>query len=406
MWRRIKQILLPGLIILAATLFVTLAASVRFQSEYRSRSNQETAQLVGLVLQEHPDLDATQVVQILRGEADPHLLQEGSTFLSTFGYDDRDYATQSAGWYGSHVLCLFIIALCLSLILLLAYFWFLDWRQERRIMHLVEYLQRLKDRLYDLKLDENTEEHFSLLTNELYKITVVLKEAAECNRQQRHNLETALEDISHQLRTPLTSLQVMVDNIYDDPKMPVAVRQDFLRTMSRQVENMSYLVTTLLHLAQFDNASIKLQHQTATVRKIFNQVRTKLDVLADLHNVRLKFAGDLDTELVVDLRWQTEALTNIVKNCIEHSPADSKVIMRAESCALYTKIIIQDTGEGISLADQRHIFERFYKTKNSQPGSIGIGLSFAKAIIEADQGQISVHSTEKVGTKFTITYYK
>lgn len=235
---------------------------------------------------------------------------------------------------------------------------------------------------------------------------VLLREAADNNQKARQQLETALADISHQLRTPLTSMQVMVDNIYDDPEMPSAVRQDFLRSISRQVEAMSNLVMTLLNLAKFDNGSIVLQRLPVEAGELLREVRQKLEIMADLRGVEIVLKGDLSAKARLDRRWQVEALTNIVKNCLEHSPAGSKVTATVQNSPLFLRLQIHDTGEGIAAKDLRHIFERFYKAKNSAADSVGIGLAFAKTAIEADNGQISVKSQEGKGTEFTVTYFK
>ena len=299
-----------------------------------------------------------------------------------------------------------MIPLALLAILLALAFGWREWYRHRQIQSLITYIQDLGDHVYDLRLDQNREGDLSILSNELYKIVVCLHEAADHNRKSRQQLEAALADISHQLRTPLTSLQIMIDNIYDDPDMPAGVRQDFLRSISCQVESMSSLVTTLLNLAKFDNGSIKMQKRTVIAEELLLQVQQNLEVLADLKNVAIKFSGNLQAQVRLDPRWQVEALTNIVKNCLEHSPADSQVEIKVISSPLFLRFKICDHGEGIAAHDLHHIFERFYKAQNSAPESIGIGLAFAQAIIKADNGQISVKSKVGEGTEFTVTYIK
>ena len=188
--------------------------------------------------------------------------------------------------------------------------------------------------------------------------------------------------------------------------MPLAVRQDFLRSISRQVESMSNLVMTLLNLAKFDNGSIRLQQLPVEAGELLREVRQKLEVLADLRGVTIVLVGDLRAKARLDRRWQAEALANIVKNCLEHSPADSEVTITVTNSPLFLRFKIKDVGEGIAAKDLHHIFERFYKAKNSAVDSVGIGLAFAKTVIEADNGQISVKSQEGQGTEFTVTYYK
>lgn len=378
-------------------------AFARLTQQYRAAANQEVAALVGAAAAENPDLDAVELIRALRSGSQTEL---GQSILAQYGYTVDDLAAPSSVQFICQAWFTLLGIILLLGIVFAGYFWWLDHRRERRVGRLVVYLQDLSDRLYDLQLDDNQDDELSLLSNELYKITVVLKEAAENSRQGQRNLETALADISHQLRTPLTSLQVMVDNIYDNPDMPASTRQDFLRSISRQIDAMSSLVMVLLNLAKFDNGSIQLQQLPVQVGELCVKVRQNLEILAEVHDVTLEFAGDLQAKAMLDLKWQAEALTNIVKNCIEHSPAGSKVIITAEDCPLFLRLTVQDFGEGIAPSDLRHIFERFYRATNATPGSIGIGLAFARAIIEAGGGQVTAESTLGQGTKFAITYFK
>lgn len=408
MWRRrFKNIILPLLIISAVSLVISGPILASTYIHYRSASQADTAQLLGAIEQVNPDFDADQLAEILNNaKTDPSLRQRGFAILRRYGILDEDWSNQDTQKFARQVIIIVIITMLLTLAVVAGYFWWRDSRRAQRLNTLVKYLQDLSQQIYDLRLEENSEDELSLLTNELYKITVTLKEAAEQNRQTREQLENALADISHQLRTPLTSVQTMLDNIYDDPDMPLDVRQDFLRTTVQQVEHMSQLVTTLLNLAKLDNGSIQMRRAKLTIGDLLNTVENNLAILADLNDVELCLQGDLCAQVVLDRRWQTEVLTNIVKNAIEHSGPHSQVTISVRDSALFCKISITDTGEGMSPADRSHLFERFYKAANSKPESVGIGLAFAKAIIEADRGQITVKSELGVGTEFTIRYFK
>lgn len=403
--RRLKTVFLPTVIITLVIISVVTVVAASLKNNYRDNVNRETARLLGVAAASDPDLDAAEIIQTLRT---PDVESEalGMEILREYGYLPSDTFASSAENFSLKLSVLLILGILSLAFLTLSYFWYRDWSEERKIKHLVSYLQNLKERTYELKLDENSEDELSFLSNEIYKITVLLKEAAENNRLHSQNLETALADISHQLRTPLTSLQITLDNIYDDPDMPLSVRQDFLRSASRQVESMSSLVMTLLNLAKFDNGSIKLYSQPVKVGGLLEEVRQSLEVLSELQGVKVILSGDLDATVKFDRRWQREALTNIVKNCIEHSHDGGEVTITVEDCPLYSRFTIKDHGEGIASEDLHHIFERFYKAKNSSSDSVGIGLAFAKAVIEADNGQISVKSRPQEGTTFDIKYFK
>ena len=404
MWRRLWRTALPVLtiVLIAGGIFVGVSLSV--WRHYRAESNVETADLVGLVAERYPDIDSADLVCALTQEnADARAT--GEDILRTYGYTENDFANASAMDYGKALLVIGLLAIVCVGCALAFYLYYHDWRERRQIRNLVTYVQKLNDHVYDLRIESNRENELSLLANELYKITVTLKEASEYDRKIRRQLETALADISHQLKTPLTSLQIVLDNLESDPEMPPAVRQDFLRSSSRQVAAMSSLVTTLLNLAKFDNGTIRMQRRVMPVSDLMTLVREKVEILADLQNIQLIVAGDLSAQIKVDPRWQSEALSNIVKNCIEHSPAGSVVEISVEDRVPYTRIAIRDHGAGIAPEDLHHIFERFYKAEGSSAASVGIGLSFARSVIKADQGQVSAKSALGQGSEFIVTYF-
>ncbi len=407
MWRRFKKVALPVLIalLLAAVLFAVAATKLR--SEYQTTNNAKLASLVGVIREQYPELDELELTAALRGQGDDLASRErGQEFFQRFGYQADENFSAEAEQFALRLSQNAVMIFALLAGGLGCYFWWRDPHLSNEIEQLIRYLDDLSNRLYDLRPQDNREDEFSRFRNELYKITVVLQEAAAENQRSRQNLEAALADISHQLRTPLTSLAVTINNIYGDPAMPEKTRQDFLRSASHQVESMSNLVTTLLNLAKFDNKTIKMHSQKMRIDTLLSQVREHLEVLADLHDIEIKLSGDLAAEVALDPRWELEALSNILKNAIEHSPPGTAVELRAIDCPLFLKLEIEDHGEGIPRHDLRRIFERFYKSQNASPESVGIGLAFAKAIIEADNGQITVRSEEGSGSKFAITYFK
>lgn len=402
MWHRLLKVVLP---VAAITLIVGIITGLVFldaTQEYQEASNQEVSALVGVAAAGGDD---AAIIANLR-QPSTEQISAGAELLRRYGYFPSDYASSSSEQLFWQTLMLILIMFAVFAITVIAYFGWREWCRNQQIARLIEYMQHLSERIYDLHLDENSEDELSMLSNELYKIMVLLREAADSNQKAKQQLENALADISHQLRTPLTSMQVMVDNIYDDPKMPLAVRQDFLRSISRQVESMSNLVMTLLNLAKFDNGSIRLQQLPVEAGELLQEVRQKLEVLADLRGITIVLFGDLQAKARLDRHWQVEALTNIVKNCLEHSSPGSEVTITVVNSPLFLRLKIKDTGEGIAAKDLRHIFERFYKAKNSAADSVGIGLAFAKTVIEADNGQISVKSQEGKGSEFAVTYYK
>ena len=234
----------------------------------------------------------------------------------------------------------------------------------------------------------------------------MLRESAENSEKEKTNLSNSLADISHQLKTPLTSIRIMLDNIEENPNMDEKTRNEFIEEISRQIDWISSLVISLLKLAKFDAGAIIMQDTQINVKKLIDNVINNLAIMIDIKNIKIEEKIDEDVILRADYNWQLEALTNIIKNCIEHSKEDSKIKIEVENNSIFVKIKITDEGEGIAKEDLSHIFERFYKSKQASENSIGIGLPLAKTIIEKENGYIKIDSELGKGTTFEIKYLK
>ncbi len=278
--------------------------------------------------------------------------------------------------------------------------------QERKIKEINEYIRGVNNKNYTLKIEDNEDGELSRLRNELYKTTVLLKESAEISETEKENLSLAIADISHQLKTPLTSIRIMLDNISDNPNMEQDIRNDFIKEISKQVDWISSLVISLLKMARFDAGTIKMDNKEINVNALIKNIISNLAILIELKEIEIVTCIDAKATFFGDYKWQQEAITNIIKNAIEHSKPKSKIYITTENTSVFLKIKIRDEGMGISKEEQKHIFERFYKSKNSSEDSIGIGLSLAKTIIEKNNGYIKVDSELDKGTTFEVKYLK
>ena len=198
----------------------------------------------------------------------------------------------------------------------------------------------------------------------------------------------------------------MLDNIEENPQMDETTKNEFINDISNQVDWISSLVISLLKLARLDAGVIELNRQEIKVEELVQDVVRNLAILLEVKNVSVEVNIPDGAVFFGDYNWQLEALTNIVKNSTEHSRENSKIYIIAESNNFFLKIIVKDEGNGILKEDIKHIFDRFYKSKNSSEDSIGIGLSLAKSIIEKDNGYIEVTSKLEKGTEFEIKYMR
>jgi len=234
---------------------------------------------------------------------------------------------------------------------------------------------------------------------------VMLRETADQSLQDKVSLKNSLSDISHQLKTPLTSINIMLDNIIDDALMEASVRNEFIIDIKREILNINFLIQSILKLSSIDANAIKFTKEYVKLSKIIDESIKNVSVICDLKNINIHIEGNKNIKVNCDFKWQVEAITNIIKNAIEHSHENSTVDIKYEQNKVYTTVTITDYGIGIDAKVLPNIFKRFYRDTTSDTQGYGIGLSLAKSIIEAQNGSINVSSVLDQYTIFTIKYF-
>lgn len=395
-----KTIILGIIVIMLSTGIFWIINNIQYR-KYLKIVNAKIDNIISQVIEKYPDITEEEVLEILKNNEKPE-----SSVLEKYGYTpDISYIKTLGEQIETNKkqnIALVIIFGTVSLGIYLIYVI----TQEKKIAEINEYIKQINNKNYILKIEENDNGELSKLRNELYKTTVLLKETAEISEKEKENLSTAIADISHQLKTPLTSIRIMLDNIQDDPDMEKEVREDFLREISKQIDWISSLVVALLKIAKFDAGTIKMENNEINAKNLIDNIISNLAILMELKNIEIITNVDEKATFIADYKWQQEALTNILKNAIEHSKHNSRIYITVENTNLFLKIIIKDEGSGIDKEDLKHIFQRFYKTKNSSENSIGIGLPLAKAIIEQSNGYIKVETKYGEGTSFEVKYIK
>lgn len=275
--------------------------------------------------------------------------------------------------------------------------------QDKKINEISNYMNSVLNGNYSLDIRSYEEGRLSILKNDIYKITVKLKEQTDMAINEKNNLEMILSDISHQIKTPLTSMYVINDLLKSD-KLSKKEKIEFLSKNESQLERIEWLVTSLLKLSRLDNGFVKLKKEKVEVAKLIDNCLNPLLIPIELKNQNVVKQID-NFEIDIDFNWFSEAIINILKNAHEHTNAYGTIKVEASDNSMYSSIIISDNGTGISKQDLPHIFERFYKGDN-QKESIGIGLNMAKKIIDLSGGEINVLSTPSEGTTFIIKIYK
>ena len=397
-----KKVVITGLIlILISSLTIFIVLTIQYKN-YEKILNLTISNLIDEIMEKYPETDEQELIRIINSENQ----EQKDEVLSKYGYTNNiSYIKELENSMNTSIRINIAIIILLGVIAIIVALIYTN-KRDKSLRSINKYLDKVNNGNYELKIEDNGEDEISRLRNELYKTTILLRESAENSEKEKTNLSNSLADISHQLKTPLTSIRIMLDNIEENPNMDEKTRNEFIEEISRQIDWISSLVISLLKLAKFDAGAIIMQDTQINVKKLIDNVINNLAIMIDIKNIKIEEKIDEDVILRADYNWQLEALTNIIKNCIEHSKEDSKIKIEVENNSIFVKIKITDEGEGIAKEDLSHIFERFYKSKQVSENSIGIGLSLAKTIIEKENGYIKVDSELGKGTTFEIKYLK
>lgn len=314
-------------------------------------------------------------------------------------------AAMAAGFcliYSTNHKCAFVF-LGVVLIVLIT-FMLITYKRINTIRNLDSYLNAISNGDYDLDIKDNSEGELSIIKNNLYKIVVTLRSQQEMLLKDKNYLAQSLADISHQLKTPITSITMMSDllkNEEDEEK-----RKEFLTVIENQLSRMNWLIVTLLKLSKIDAGATEFKNSRASLKKILDKAAQPFYLTAEIAGIDLSVSCDDNIFVEVDSNWYIEAVSNIIKNCIEHTDKGGFVQVEAQETPVFTKVIIQDNGAGIAKEDLPHVFERFYQGKNHSETSVGIGLALSKAIFNNQNSVINVSSEEGSGTEFEIIIHK
>ena len=277
-------------------------------------------------------------------------------------------------------------------------------KQNKKLKNLDNYCKEILKGNYLLDLKEEDESDFSRLKNDIYDMTITLKEKNGLLEKNNKDIEKLIADISHQLKTPLTSLNLINDILYTD--LPEEKKIEFLDSSQKELEKINWLIKTVLNIAKLDSKTLILAKNNENAYNLCLEVKNNFKAMCEINHANIEIVSNKEETINCDKKWTIEAMNNIVKNAIEHGAKN--ITIKIEENTIYTKIIIRDNGEGIDKEDLGHIFDRFYKAKNSKESSLGIGLAFCKSIIRNQDGDIRVKSSKKekdTWTEFTIKLY-
>ena len=387
--KEIKKLILVEMIFLIIIIIFSIFIANIINNNYKQEIINNNSYIVGSLIEKHPELEDDIIASIILKEN----YELGNSILEKYQLNNVDYIN-----YNNNYLIL-ILAIAIYLGLLFINFIFI-YNMYQKIKKIDQYMNNILNDDYSLNIKEYCEGDISNLKNDVYKMTVKLKEQSELLTKDKKYLEETLEDISHQIKTPLTSMY-MINDILTNEKNE-RIRKEFLVKNKNQIERIEWLVISLLKLSKLDSGTVKLKKEKIKVKDLINKAIEPIKVSLDLKSIDLDLNLSNDTVLV-DINWTKEALLNIIKNACEHTK--DKITITSKNNPLYLEIRITDNGKGIAKKDLKHIFERFYKGSDNKD-SIGIGLNMSKKIINLQQGIIEVETKENIGSTFIIKLYK
>lgn len=394
--KTIKKYILSLIILLIFNVSLIFILNRYEYKMYTKNYNDKINSIISNIKNKYPNIEESDIIEIINNEKD------SEDILSKYGIDSitkNDKVNNKI-----RIISLMIIITFDSLIILIFYLY--DKNKSKKIKEITKMISKINNRQFDIDINDFNEGELSILKNEISKTTTMLRQVADNSVKDKLNLKDSLGDISHQLKTPLTSITIMIDNILDNPNMDEKTRKKFLINIKREILNINFLVMSLLKLSKFDANVVKFNKESVYLKDIIIESIKNVSMIKELKNITIKVSGDDNIKLLCDFKWQVESITNILKNSIEHTSEYGTVEVNYSENKLYTRILIKDNGKGIDSDDLPHIFDRFYKGKNGSDDSFGIGLSLSKTIIEKEGGSITVKSTPNIGTIFTIKYLK
>lgn len=358
-------------------------------------SYQATARLVGTIRAQNPELEEA-VLLALKNKEEAHQYV-GEDILKQYGY------TQSFGWTHQNKL------IKTSLLAATVFFFFgassaiwLRGRKRKRIGELTDYLYRVNCDKNSV-MSRNQEDDFALLEDEIYKTVTKLRQTKETALKARKSLADNLADIAHQIKTPITSIALMTELLSDSREN--SEDHLYIEKIQRQLGRLEYLIAGLLTLSKLDAGTLEIDYLPVDLYTLLTGVVESVEELVQRKNQKISIQSGAEVSYLGDMHWSMEAILNLVKNCSEHTQEGGVITLAYEQNPIYTQILVEDNGPGFAKEDIQRVFERFYRGKNADKNSVGIGLALAKAVMEKQNGTIKAENKKEGGARFVINLY-
>jgi signal transduction histidine kinase len=394
-------------VLLLLAVFILLTA-IGFAILYQNNRNMTQAfirqdiALVGGMAENKP----VSQLSILTGNVSQTDVNAGNKLLEQYSYDEE--LPLAANLYYQHIfnLQIFFYCICAAVFFIAA------------LMIVLMFMASLNKRLrfftqkftaLDFSTDSPQQEEgdFAVLISAVIALAKRSSFHAETLQKDKEYLKNLLSDISHQLKTPLAALRMYNEILIGKPDLSTEKREEFLLRSKNQIDRTDWLIQGLLKMARVEAGAVEMNRRDCYIVDTIEQAVAPFCESARQKGVFLTTHIPSDILFAHDSDWVAEAIDNIVKNALEHTPEGGKINIEAEETPLSVSIKIADNGEGMETSEIPHIFERFYrKNPGANTGNAGIGLSLAKEILEKNGGDIFVKSAPDFGSEFTITFLK
>ncbi len=292
--------------------------------------------------------------------------------------------------------------------LYIAVHYFFTGMRYRKLRNLSQELDEMLHSNTPIQFEKYREGELSILESELSKMTLRLREQALALTNEKKLLADSMADISHQIRSPLTSSNLII-TLLRGQNLSVSRRQQLTQELSQLLSRIDWLVESLLKISKMDAGTILFKHEPVSVPQLIQHAAEPLLIPMELREQTLAIDSSSPSsatpQFLGDYSWSMEAILNILKNCMEHTPAGGSIHVSFSQNAIFTEIIIEDNGPGFDAEDLPHLFERFYKGKNASEQSVGIGLALARMIVTRQNGTLKAENRSEGGARFILKFY-
>ncbi|EGT2202559.1 sensor histidine kinase [Clostridioides difficile] len=402
----VKKFLSKYVTLMFVVIIISIGFSVINVSLTKDMIVRNNQAIIGTLSSKYPNLES-EIVDIITQGKSMENTDYGKKILSKYNYD-KSIRINSEPIISKLVLetikiNIILVCIIFILILVLVVRYFKSIYNDLSDMTKYVYYSS-EGKPFDMK-NKNQEGQIGLLKTELLKMTTILNEKVELLKREKIFLNNTISDISHQLKTPMTSLIMLNDLLYND--VPYEVKIDFLNKIKNQLNRMDWLIKSMLKLSKVEAKVINFKKDKVKFSELIHRAMQSMKIPMEIKNQKLTIEGSDNISYIGDIDWSVEALVNIIKNCVEHTPEFGNITITYKENPLFSELIIKDDGEGIHKKDIPHVFKRFYRGRSSsKEDSVGIGLAMSKSIIESQNGDIYVNSEKGKGTEFHIIFHK